>query len=74
MNIEKLYINYQISYDFPAKLSFFVCTKSPRSRNFESIISIIARRAFVWDPFKFRCPYGLRTPYSVRPDILGVLC
>ena len=34
--IEKMYINYQI-YDFSDKLSFFVCAKSPRSRNLGSI-------------------------------------
>ena len=38
--IVKMYVNYQI-YDFSDKLSFFVCTKSSRSRNLESIGSIV---------------------------------
>ena len=38
---------------------------------YEEIIPnpIIARRAFVWDPFKFRCPSGVRpASVRVRPD------
>ena len=34
--IQILYLNYQM-YDLCARFSFFVCTKSQRSRNLESI-------------------------------------
>ena len=38
--IHDLYVNYRM-YDLCARFSFFVCTKSPRSRNLESIGSVI---------------------------------
>ena len=43
-----MYINYQM-YDFSDKLSFFVCTKSSRSRNLESIGSIIISALRTWN-------------------------
>ena len=27
-------------------------------------VRLFARRAFVWDPFKFRCPFSVRSPSS----------
>ena len=42
MIIQNLHINYQI-YEFSARFSFFVCTKSQRSRNLESIGPVIKK-------------------------------
>ena len=40
MIIQNLHINYRV-YEFSARFSFFVCTKSQRSRNLESIGPVI---------------------------------